>query len=166
MNLNISILIGRLVDNVKYTPPKEGKKARAWFRLAVNRFAKKGKPQEADYFNCVAWGVHATNMATYTERGQTVVIVGETRTRSTQRADGTWDNYSEVHLNSVVFGPKSEKASRSILKSSPSVPLPSNPEADETTKQNIAEMVSGMTPETFQVLQSMLPAVLLNNVKE
>ncbi|HEC64065.1 MAG TPA: single-stranded DNA-binding protein [bacterium] len=110
MDMNSVSLVGRLTDNVSFTPKNGDETARAWFRLAVNRPTRKDQLKQADFITCVAWGVNAENLAKYTELGQEVGIRGSIRTNHTPNPDGSYNNYTEVSVAFCSYGQKSKKS--------------------------------------------------------
>jgi single-stranded DNA-binding protein len=107
MNLNNVNLVGRLADNVEYTPSGESSStSRAVGRLAVNRPPRKNGSVGVDYIPIVAWGVHADNMAKYTQKGKELTITGHIKVNSVQpRKEGeSWRTYTEVEVETISFG--------------------------------------------------------------
>lgn len=100
MNLNSTNFVGRLVADPLFTAKKGEAAARLMFRLAVNRI----KSEKADIINCVAWGPVAEAGAEHLYKGKEVGVTGELRTNSTQKEDGSWDNFWNISCQTVHYG--------------------------------------------------------------
>lgn len=72
--MNRVILMGRLTADpeIKWTRSEESKKY-AMYALAVNR---RGKKDEADFINCIAWGFNAEFAEKYMKKGVLFLVVG------------------------------------------------------------------------------------------
>jgi single-strand DNA-binding protein len=107
MDINNVTLSGRLADDPMYYPdPEDPKKNRAWCRLAVNRIGQ----DKADFLPFTVWGKKADNVARYCRKGKMIGIEGRLQENNKPKADGSgYDNYTEVSVRLVHFGPDSEK---------------------------------------------------------
>ena len=113
MDINISILVGRLADNVRFEPGVQGGRAsRAVGRIIVNRRPGRDGKKRYDAIQICAWGRNAENLAEYTSKGKELGIIGEIRTNSIapQVAGGQWKNYTEVLIHFMSFGKDSAEA--------------------------------------------------------
>ena len=93
---NVS-LIGRFVKDpeLRYTPTG---KAVSNFTLAVrNPF----DPENADFIQCVAWGVGAELIAEKHEKGNMVGVDGRIQTRNYENNEGQRVYVTEVNVNSI-----------------------------------------------------------------
>lgn len=104
MDMNNVNLVGRLADDVKYSPASGGVAARATGRLIVNRLPGKDGKQKYDTIPVVAWGVHAENLAKYSSKGKELGILGEIRANSVPNPDGSYKNFIEVMIKEISFG--------------------------------------------------------------
>lgn len=74
--LNQTVIVGRLVDNVKTIETEEGKK-KSIITLAVSRpFKNADSEYETDYINCVLWNGIAENTAEYCHEGDVIGVKG------------------------------------------------------------------------------------------
>lgn len=106
--VNNVVLVGRLANDPELTYT-EGGTAIAKFRLAVDRFTKKGEEQVTDWIPIVTWGTTAENCAQYLSKGKLVAIEGAIQTRSWDGDDGKKRYGWDVNGRSVQFlSPKSE----------------------------------------------------------
>lgn len=106
MNINVSILVGRLADDVIYYPAKNGVSSRIVGKLTVNRPPNNSGDRKNDTIQIVAWGNHAENIAEHTAKGKELAIIGEQRVNNKrpEKKGDTWKNYSEVLVRFVSFG--------------------------------------------------------------
>ena len=108
--MNKVILLSRLVNDpeLKYMPITS--LPVATFRVAVNR---KGKKDEADFINCVAFNKTAETIAQCFSKGQQMLIEGHITTGSYQAKDGTKRYTTEVTVETFSFvgNKKSDKES-------------------------------------------------------
>lgn len=111
MNINQVTLVGRLADNIMYTP--EGTThARAVGRLIINRPPGKDGKKSYDAIQIVGWGRNADILAQYTSKGKEIGIKGEIRVNSVapQREGDEWKNYFEVVAHHISLGRDSNQA--------------------------------------------------------
>lgn len=83
--MNTVAEIGRLTKDVelKYTPAG---KIYGRFTLAVNRRYKNNNgTYDADFFNCVAWGLTAENLAKFTKKGSLIGVTGRLESSSYEK---------------------------------------------------------------------------------
>ena len=75
MDLNIITISGRLGRDPETKMTNDGQE---WctFSVAVNRYAKKGEKNQADWFNCTAFGKTAAFIAKYFKKGDGITIAG------------------------------------------------------------------------------------------
>jgi single-strand DNA-binding protein len=94
--LNRSILAGRLVADpeIRYT---QNETAVAHFRLAINR----GKGEDADFINCVAWAGLAKVCGEYLKKGRLVAVEGRLQIRSYKSKDGKNKSATEVIVDNL-----------------------------------------------------------------
>lgn len=114
MDINQVTLVGRLGDKVSYQQGDGrpgGKTSRAVGRLIINRPPNKEGKKSYDAIQIVAWGKHADNMATYTDKGKELAITGAIRTNNIPPAQpgGQWQNYTEVQVSTISFGQDSRQ---------------------------------------------------------
>lgn len=111
MDINQVTLVGRLGDKVTYLQGTGDKASRAVGRLIVNRPPNKDGKKAYDAIQIVAWGKHADNMATYTDKGKEIAVTGSIRTNNIPpaKAGGEWKNYTEVQVSTISFGQDSRQ---------------------------------------------------------
>ena len=98
--INNVVLAGRLVadSELKYTSSNV---AVATFTLAVNRqFKNANGEREADFINCVIWRKSAENLASWTQKGQLISVIGSIQTRNYENQQGQRVYVTEVIANS------------------------------------------------------------------
>ena len=123
--MNKVILLGRLTRDpeVKYTSGAEPM-AVCRYTLAVNRsYSKdKGKEQEADFINIVAFGKRGEWASKYFHKGQQVAVVGELRTNSYDDKDGKRQWSANVVVSEQHFaGSKPQEAQQGSSYTPPGV---------------------------------------------
>lgn len=96
--------MGRLTADpeVRYT---HGEKpvAVARYTLAVNRRFKRQGEQEADFFNCVAFGKNGEFAEKYLKKGMMISVVGSLQVRSWDDNDGKRHWTTEVVIDEHYF---------------------------------------------------------------
>lgn len=98
--INNLVLAGRLTADPESRETNGG--TLTTFKLAVDRqFAKDGD-QQADFFNCVAFGKTAENVAQYCDRGMPVAVEGRVQIDQVEK-DGHTNYYTKVVANNVRF---------------------------------------------------------------
>lgn len=99
MNMNKVMLTGRLVADpeIRYT---KDEKPVASFRLAVNRFAKKGSEARADFLRCVAFNGLAKVCEEYLRKGKLIAIVGKIQTK-TYESEGQKRSSTEIVVDDL-----------------------------------------------------------------
>ena len=122
--MNKWIGIGRLVRDpeIRYSQGQNGQMAIARYTLAVDRrFKKEGEP-DADFINCVCFLKTAEFVEKYLKKGMKIAVVGEVRTGSYQKQDGSKVYTTDVVVEQHEFcGTKSEGA-----QPAPTTPRPSD----------------------------------------
>jgi single-strand DNA-binding protein len=108
MNLNKVILAGRLTANpeLRRTP---GGTAVSTFSIATNRVwtdKVKGKQEETEFHNIVAWGRTAEIASQFLVKGQEVMIEGRLKTRSWQDKQGANHRATEIICDNMQMGSK------------------------------------------------------------
>ena len=98
--MNKAIIMGRLVKDpeLRYTPGTGT--AVTSFTVAVNR---RGKKDEADFINCVAFKKTAETISTYIAKGQQILIEGHITTGSYQAKDGSKRYTTEITVENFSF---------------------------------------------------------------
>ena len=106
--MNLVVLMGRLTADPEIRYTHDGKPI-AKFSVAVNRYAN-GK-QEADFFNCTAFGKTAENVERlHVGKGTKIVISGSIRNDNYQAKDGTTRYAVTIIVNSFEFCEKKAEA--------------------------------------------------------
>jgi len=106
MDMNSIQLVGRLADNVSYSPASGERSSRAVGRLIVNRRPSQDGKRRYDAIQFVAWGKNADNLAAYTSKGKELGLTGELRVNNIrpEKEGDPWKNYTEVLIHHISFG--------------------------------------------------------------
>lgn len=100
---NSTWLVGNLTRSpeLRYTPSGASV---ANFSIAVNRkFERNGQQvDESSFFDCVAWGTLAENVAATLTKGQRVIVAGRLDQRAWKTPEG--ENRSKVELSCEAVG--------------------------------------------------------------
>ena len=99
LNLNKVILGGHLTTDPELKQTPAGVSVTS-FSIAVNR---KGKKDETDFINCVAWRTTAEFVCKYFKRGSGICIVGSVQTRSWQDNNGNKRYATEIIADEAYF---------------------------------------------------------------
>ncbi len=99
INLNKVILGGRLTSQPELKQTPQGV-AVTTFSIAVNR---RGKKDETDFINCVAWRQTAEFISKYFGKGSSICIVGQIQTRSWNDSNGNKRYATEVITDEAYF---------------------------------------------------------------
>lgn len=104
--MNKVILMGRLTKDVELK--RSGDTVIGKFTIAVDR---RNKNKDTDFINCVAWNRTAEFINRYFSKGNMIAVVGELRTGSYEKSDGSKAYITEVVVNETFFtGEKREQA--------------------------------------------------------
>lgn len=96
--MNKLLLMGRLVKDVE-VKTSQSNKSFANFTIAVNReFADSDGERKADFFNCMAFGKTAENMARFFKKGSQVLIEGSVQIDTYEEKF-----YTKVMVNKFYF---------------------------------------------------------------
>lgn len=89
MDLNIITISGRLGRDPESKVTNDGQE---WctFSVAVNRYAKKGEENKADWFNCTAFGKTSAFICKFFKKGDGITIAGHMQ--SDKKDDKTYWN--------------------------------------------------------------------------
>lgn len=104
--MNKVLLTGRLTKEPTKRSTEEGKSVTE-ISVAVQR---NGKPEEADFINCVAWGTTADNCGKYLVKGQKVEIEGNLHVSKYQDRTGKTQYKTEVYIDRIQFLEKPKTA--------------------------------------------------------
>lgn len=119
--MNKVILSGRPVadPDIKWTKTVRGEDmCIARFRLAVDRRAKRGEKQEADFINCVAFGKTAEFYNQYIRKGIKIMVSGRIQTGSFENNEGKKIYTTDVVVEETEFC-ESKKANDEARNTSP-----------------------------------------------
>jgi len=108
MNLNKVMIVGRVTANPELRRTPGGASVTS-FGVATNRVwtdKVKGKQEETEFHNVVAWGRSAEIASQFLVKGATVLIEGRLRTRSWQDKQGASHKATEIICESLQLGPK------------------------------------------------------------
>ena len=93
--MNIWIGTGRVVRDTALAKTQSGKEI-CNFSIAVQR-----NKETADFFDVVAWGQLAINLAPYLRKGKRVAIIGELHNRDWTDKDGKKHRSNEIVANKI-----------------------------------------------------------------
>ena len=99
INLNKAILGGRLTSQPELKQTPQGV-AVTTFSIAVNR---RGKKDETDFINCVAWRQTAEIICKHFGKGSSICIVGQIQVRSWNDNNGNKRYATEVIADEAYF---------------------------------------------------------------
>ena len=101
--LNQTILVGRLVDNLKVEKNEEGKK-RSRITLAVPRSYKNADGvYETDFIDCVAFDSIAENTCEYCKKGDIIGVKGRIQTTIYEDKEGEKKKSTEIIAEKITF---------------------------------------------------------------
>ena len=98
-NLNKVILGGRLTADPELKQTPQGVSVTS-FSVAVNR---RGKEQQADFINCVAWRQTAEFICKFFKKGSSICIVGNIQTRTWNDTQNNKRYATEVIVDEAYF---------------------------------------------------------------
>lgn len=101
LNLNKVIIGGRLTQEPELKTTQSGLSVVS-FNIAVNRKAKQGEEQKADYFSVTAWRGTADFVGRYFHRGSSICIVGQLQNSSWEK-DGQKHYRTDIIAEEVMF---------------------------------------------------------------
>ena len=99
LSLNKAILGGRLTSQPELKQTPQGVSV-STFSIAVNR---RGKKDETDFINCVAWRQTAELICKYFGKGSSICIVGQIQVRSWNDNNGNKRYATEVIAEEAYF---------------------------------------------------------------
>lgn len=99
---NKVILIGNLVDNPELKTTPSGVSV-ANFKIAISRRIKKEGQPDADFVRITAWRGTAEFVSKYFEKGRSILISGELRSRSWTDTNGQKRYELEVEAEEARF---------------------------------------------------------------
>jgi single-strand DNA-binding protein len=136
-DVNVIVLTGRLVDDVKLTYQGESKFPIAKFRIA-NNVGNNGY-SHTNFINVKCIGKTAENAAKYLSKGRSVQITGEFQIISGKDEKDEWWSYPLVNVNQLTYlgtsNSVNEKTTSEGMKTNPNV-FPVKP------KKKVAEQLS------------------------
>lgn len=101
--MNTITLLGRMVKRAELKITPTGKTV-ATFTVACQR-----NKENADFFDCVAWGRTGEFIEGYFDRGQLIFITGELTTRTYDDKEGNKRKVHEIVVNRADFAGGREK---------------------------------------------------------
>lgn len=114
MNLNKAIIVGRVTANPELRRTAGGTSVTA-FSVATNRVwtdKVKGKQEETEFHNVVAWGRQAEIASQFLTKGAMVMVEGRLKTRSWQDKQGATHRATEIICETLQLGPKPQGGSQ------------------------------------------------------
>lgn len=101
--MNKVIMMGRLTRDpeLRYTKGEKNT-AVANFGIAVDRRIKRQGDEDADFFNCTAWGKTAEHMQTYWHKGMKALIEGRIEIETWMK-DGEKKSAPRITVESIEF---------------------------------------------------------------
>jgi len=118
--MNKCVISGRLVadPDIKWVQNSKGEDmCIARFRLAVDRRAKRGEKQEADFINCVAFGKTGEFYNQYVRKGIKIMVSGRIQTGSYEK-DGRKVYTTDIVVEETEFC-ESKKTNEETRNASP-----------------------------------------------
>lgn len=101
--LNKVILSGRIVQPLELRQTTSGTPV-LQFNLAVQRqYARQGEERQTDFITCVAWNRTAEFINRYFDKGRSIAIIGNLRTRTYDDKNGTKHYVTEVFVDEAQF---------------------------------------------------------------
>ena len=100
-NFNKVILGGRLTAEPELRTTQSGLSVVS-FSIAVNRKAKQGEEQKADFFNVTAWRQTAEHISRFFHKGSSICIVGSLQNSSWEK-DGQKHYKTDILADEVFF---------------------------------------------------------------
>lgn len=94
-------IAGRLTADVEMKVTQSGDPV-CNFTVAVNRRAKEGEQQTADFFNVTAWKSLAETVSRYFRKGSSIFVAGELQNRSWEK-DGVKRYATEIVARDIRF---------------------------------------------------------------
>lgn len=131
MNLNKVLLIGNLTKDPESRTTTTGQTVTT-FSVATNRIwndQQGQKQQKVEFHNIVAWGKLGEICAQYLRKGGLIYAEGRLETRSWDGQDGVKRYKTEVVLENMQMGPRSQNSGGAF--SAPEKPPTNEPEIDE-----------------------------------
>ncbi len=104
-DMNVVVLIGRLVRGSELRYPQNGGTPSLRFSIAVNRNRRGADgnwTEEANFFDCVYFAKNAEAMSQYLEKGRQVAIQGELR-QNRWDSDGQQRSRVEIFVNNLTL---------------------------------------------------------------
>ncbi len=101
--LNKVILSGRITRELELKTTPNGNSV-LQFTLAVERnFAKSGEERQTDFITCVAWGKTAEFINRFFNKGRSIAVIGNLRSRTYDDKNGTKHYVTEVYVDEAQF---------------------------------------------------------------
>lgn len=95
--MNKICLVGRITKELGIKSTPSGKSV-CEFTIAVNR-----DKDNSDFINCRVWNAQAENLVKYQGKGSLISVVGELRTDSYDKQDGTKGYKTYVLANNIEY---------------------------------------------------------------
>lgn len=114
MYINKVQLYGNITKAIELKTTQGGNSVTS-FSLATNRTYKDkdgNKKEEVQFHNLVAWGKTAELINQYCGKGSPLYVEGRLQTRNYEAKDGSKRYVTEVVIESMQFGPKSQKSTQ------------------------------------------------------
>ena len=102
LSLNKVIIGGRLTADPELKTTQSGISVVS-FSIAVNRKAKQGEDQKADYFSVTAWRQTAEHISRYFHKGSSICIVGSLQNSSWTNQKGEKQFRTDIIADEVMF---------------------------------------------------------------
>lgn len=101
LNLNEVIIAGRMTADAELKTTQSGISVTT-FTVAVNRPAKQGEEQKADFFTVTAWRQTAEFISKYFRKGASICLRGSLQTRTWEK-DGVKHYATEILCDKAFF---------------------------------------------------------------
>jgi single-strand DNA-binding protein len=102
MTINKAIIAGRITKDIELQYSARNM-AFTKFSVALDRYNGKDKENTTDFINCIAFGKNAESLSKYYGKGRKVIIDGNIKTGSYEKADGTKVYTTDVVVEKVDF---------------------------------------------------------------
>ena len=121
---NRAVLMGRICNELELKTTPSGTNVLS-FRIAVDRsYQVKGEERKSDFFNVVAWRVHADFISKFFAKGRMILVEGELQTRQYTDKNGSNQTVVELIVDNARFTGESKQNSEQAASAPPSPPAP------------------------------------------
>lgn len=101
--MNSITVCGRMTRDPELRKVGEKQTSVCNFSVADNYF---NQGEQTNFWDCVAWGAQAENIAKYCKKGSQVTLVGECQTEKWKTKEGEDRKSTRVQVRNIEFGAK------------------------------------------------------------